>query len=258
MPPLLAAFISAHFYEGRLLTHPSKAASAQPSPEAPPQQLQHLQLLHPKSDSSALSALMGRQEESSCPANSASNNSNAAGGCSGSVPLQGSEAFVIESQQRAEQRAETAEIARQSRSNEYCIFPWPDGSEGDRDLADRLMEQLQTECKPLGDMSSTSRWKRALHDGVPDILPVLFMDTSLWTSGPSRRLAKIVLPPPAHADLAAAAGNADVFSWPVGDGCSAPVRSLSAEQRVKGSLQNPLYVYPDVRPIDRRRGCCCR
>ncbi|CDJ35263.1 Egg protein CP82, related [Eimeria mitis] len=247
MPPLLAAFISSHFYDGKLLTHPSRADPLSfhepklPLPSKQPQR--HQQRLQRRqlqaSDSVDLTPLLEFPQHVTTDTHQSSATSQDNNGMRTILgktaslhckdPNEGNLTAVVNPLDMAQ--------------DEFC-FPWPDGSEGDKDLAKRLMEQLGAQCKSSGETCPSSRWVQEMHRyPIPNVLPILFLDTSPWASGPSRRLARIALPSSAPEaavatfDLADAAGSARSAS-----GCKPLIKSLPAEQRVKSSLQNPLSV----------------
>ncbi|CDJ48171.1 hypothetical protein, conserved [Eimeria brunetti] len=242
MPPLLAAFISSHFYEGRLLTHSSRAGLLSPYESVLPskQRQQHPQQFQRRplqaSDDADLAPLLYSRQHliAASPASGA-----ATQGTSGTRSTVGKtqcEDFVGGSRTVAVEYLDTAQ--------DSCSFPWPDGSEGDKDLAKKLMEQLGAHYRSSEQACLSSRWAQELHSyTIPNVLPILFLDTSPWASGPSRRLAKITLPSVAPDSAAATYGLADAAGPSRStDGCKTHVKSLPAEQRVKSSLQNPLSV----------------
>lgn len=244
MPPLLAAFISSHFYDGKLLTHPSRAASSLLSHHAPLLQLHQEQAISPSAEGVGLPRPVDDQAASAYRQFTESSTSiNAGDGLYGRVALHPWRVSAVETTETGNASA----IAPGSTTNKHS-FPWPDGSEGDKDLARRLLQQLQTDCNnPLGLQAFANHWARAVHCDIPKVLPVLFVDTSPWASGSSRRLAKLVLPPKT-ADTAAtsaskAAATINELAGEMVEKRSLLLRSLSAEQRVKGSLQNPLEAF---------------
>lgn len=248
MPPLLAAFISSHFYEGKLLTHPSRAAVSLVPHRPSLVQLHHEQAVSPAAEDVGLSEPVDDQAESAytgcTPSGSSSGHTE--DNTRGPVSLHPWGRFA-EKEETANNEQRTAETSTNKHS-----FPWPDGSEGDRDLAGRLLQQLQADCgNPSG---HANHWAHAVHCGIPKVLPVLFVDTSHWASGPSRRLAKLMLPP-TTADIAATSANsaATIDGFPGGteEKRSPLLRCLSAEQRVKGSLQNPLCVWSGILAFQR-------
>lgn len=246
MPPLLAAFISSHFYEGKLLTHPSRAgpSSFQECPLPSKQPLQRQQQIQQRPlqmyGGVDLAPLLDSPQHLSASPHF-------------------SRTACQDTSERCTRLGETASlhcrdsiggkmtvaVKSQKKTQNECRFPWPDGSEGDRDLAKRLVEQLVARCKSAGQASPSSRWVEELHRySIPDVLPILFLDTSPWASGPSRRLAKITLPPSTAEGEAPTIIPADAARTArSADGCKPLVKSLPAEQRIKSSLQNPLSVF---------------
>ncbi|KAL8435290.1 hypothetical protein Efla_002545 [Eimeria flavescens] len=233
MPPLVAAFISTHFYEGRLLTHPSKA---------------QLPLLSDKlTQSSAVpdslhGGVDGQPEKSygDCTAS-----------CNiGTSTSSGCERSAQHRRKSSASEPEHTPLQTEATSRSGSIqhhFPWPAGSEGDRDLADRLLQQLHMDCERWGDTVASSCRKSTSAWPIPRVLPLLFVDTSAWASGPCRSLAK----------FASFSGNLGAASTARGCDETTPnkrdqqlvgdnlpvLQTLQAEQRVKGSLQNPLEAF---------------
>ncbi|KAL8441572.1 hypothetical protein Emag_007065 [Eimeria magna] len=244
MPPLLAAFISAHFYEGKLLTHPSKAALSQLPHLPSPQKQQSV----PAAIDAFNSALDLGSENCPGPSSKAiagRSTPNAAGDIrdAGSQNSSKGSISIVE----ATSSSKAALISNSSSSKPD--FPWPDSSEGDRDLALRLLQQLQKACGPVGNGVATSGASQLAHQTLPQLLPVLFIDTSPWASGQSRKLARLFTPSAARSKPATLSGDArsvsDILAKQIVGEDSVVLRSLPAEQRVKGSLQNSLYVWAD-------------
>ncbi|KAL8276026.1 hypothetical protein Esti_000142 [Eimeria stiedai] len=242
MPPLLAAFISAHFYEGKLLTHPYKAALSQ-LPHLPPPQKQQSVFSPIDASSSPLGVDSGK-----CPAPF---NETMAGRSDHNADGAVHEAGPPNSWKRSTFVVETTSPSKlaliSNSSSSTPNFPWPDSSEGDRDLALRLLQQLQKARGPMDDFAGTGGASHVTHQILPQRLPVLFIDTSLWASGHSRKLARLVTPSAAPGKLATTGGDvradSDVLVNRGVEEGSALLRSLPAEQRVKGSLQNSLEAF---------------
>ncbi|OEH74292.1 hypothetical protein cyc_03590 [Cyclospora cayetanensis] len=132
-------------------------------------------------------------------------------------------------------------------------FPWPNGSEGDKDLAVRLLRQMQREAYPLGCLQDASHPPGApsLQDFVPERLPILFIDTSPWASSARMQVARVSLPRE-EATAAAVASRGRACTTSQGQECPSKgvVQCLFAEQRVKGSLQNPLEAFLVFRCVE--------
>lgn len=235
MPPLLAAFISAHFYEGMLLTHPARLGSTL-LPHKPPNRPENEQKQEGQRAVAGSTSLSGFSEGPLAPPDATEVESQ---NFYDVIGLAQCEEFA------GSNHANDTQFLKVDDTNHDHNFPWPDGSEGDKDLAKKLLEQMDTEFLPSGPARPATCWSQNLpYHAIPEVLPVLFVDTSLWASGPTGMLATIELPV-LTTELAAAALSCTAATAPgsVTDGCRPLLKSLPAEQRVKGSLQNPLSVF---------------
>ncbi|KAL8448974.1 hypothetical protein Emed_003326 [Eimeria media] len=242
MPPLIAAFISAHFYEGKLLTHPSKAALPQ-LPHLPSPQKE--QSVPAALDAFTSARVLG---DGGCivPSSKAIA-SRSARNAAGDVCKAGSQDASKGSTFAVEATGPSKAALTGNNTSSTPNFPWPDSSEGDKDLALRLLQQLQKASGQVEDGAAISSASQVTHETLPPLLPVLFIDTSPWASGQSKKLARLCISPAALGKPAPTSADAcsasDVLASETVEEDSVVLRSLPAEQRVKGSLQNSLEAF---------------